>query len=309
MSGTASAVLLQPADVVKTRVQQHGSRHGSLTSTLAGLARAPDPLRQLWRGTVPSVVRTGAGSALYFTALNALRERVAAVQHRSSSSSAAAAASSTLPTLSPAANLASGAVARTAAGLVLMPVTVLKVRFESDLYRYASVGAASRAILARDGVRGFFKGVGATAVRDAPYAGLYVVFYDAAKARLARLAARVHPAPPPLALAASGAAPAPAPAAPLPASTAASVNFASGVLAATLATALTNPFDAIKTRLQLMPDRYANLVQAGRRIVADEGVRALLDGLAIRVARKGLSSALAWTFYEEVLRRVDMWGT
>ena len=36
----------------------------------------------------------------------------------------------------------------------------------------------------QDGLRGFFLGFGATALRDAPYAGLFVVFYEASKKSL-----------------------------------------------------------------------------------------------------------------------------
>ncbi|KAK3192850.1 hypothetical protein K4F52_001207 [Lecanicillium sp. MT-2017a] len=64
----------------------------------------------------------------------------------------------------------SGAAARTFAGFILMPLTVIKVRFESNLYSYPSLWSAMKDIRRRDGFRGFFSGFGATAIRDAPYA-------------------------------------------------------------------------------------------------------------------------------------------
>ena len=85
----------------------------------------------------------------------------------------------------------------------------------------------------------------------------------------------------------------------------ASINFLSGALAAMAATAITNPFDAIKTRLQLLPGRYGNTLEAGLTMVRQEGVRSLFDGLALRMARKAVSSALAWTMYEELIRRAE----
>jgi solute carrier family 25, member 38 len=85
----------------------------------------------------------------------------------------------------------------------------------------------------------------------------------------------------------------------------ASVNFGSGVFAAAVATAITNPFDAVKTRLQLFPARYGNMLRAGRMMVREEGVRSLFDGLALRMGRKALSSALAWTVYEELIGRAE----
>jgi transmembrane carrier protein len=192
------------------------------------------------------------------------------------------------------ANLLSGALARAAAGFGVMPITVLKVRYESSLFSYTSLAQACTDIYRAHGMRGFFAGFGATAVRDAPYAGLYVLFYEAWK--------RQFGLGTPAGTATSTAAAIPNRHGP---KATAALTFTSGVLAAGLATALTNPFDAIKTRLQLQPGVYGNMVRAGRKMVAEEGWRCLFDGLALRMARKGMSSALAWTVYEELVRRAE----
>lgn len=207
--------------------------------------------------------------------------------------------SSSLPKLSNLANLTTGAVARAGAGFVLMPMTIIKVRYESNLYAYKSIVGAGRDIFLTEGFRGFFSGFGATAIRDAPYAGLYVLFYEQLKKRLSHI---VHSSPQveglaekvDLGLSKN-----------MKGSTSASINFGSGVLAAGLATAITNPFDAIKTRIQLQPKKYTNLVMAGRKMVGEEGVKSLFDGLGLRMGRKAVSSALAWTIYEELIRRAE----
>jgi solute carrier family 25 protein 38 len=203
--------------------------------------------------------------------------------------------SSALPKLGNIANLASGAAARVAAGFIMNPVTVLKVRYESSYYAYTSLASAARHILSQEGARGFFAGFGATAVRDAPYAGLYVLVYEQAKAKLGELKAAA-------AVVESGAE---ALHIPTSATSAAGTNFVSGVVAAVSATALTNPFDAIKTRLQLMPAKYGNMVQAAGMMLREEGVRSMFAGLSLRIGRKAISSALAWTVYEEMIRRVE----
>lgn len=172
----------------------------------------------------------------------------------------------------------------------MMPITVLKVRYESSLYAYTSLTSATRDIYRTTGLKGFFAGFGATAVRDAPYAGLYVLFYEQSKRRLSNLATKIEGS---------------SPTAKLSTSTSAGINFLSGVAAAGLGTTITNPFDAIKTRIQLMPDKYTNLVQAGKKMLSKEGVRSLFDGLGIRIAKKAVSSALAWTAYEELIRRAE----
>lgn len=192
--------------------------------------------------------------------------------------------SSSLPKLGNVANLATGAFARVAAGLVVNPVTVLKVRYESSHYSYTSLASAARDIVRTEGPRGFFAGFGVTAVRDAPYAGIYVLIYEQAKAKLGSLTSGAN-------LASS--------------SGSVTINFVSGVLAAVSATTLTNPFDAIKTRIQIAPGRYRNMVQAAKMMLRDEGVRSMFKGLSLRIGRKAVSSALTWTVYEEVIRRAE----
>ncbi|KAI4130180.1 MAG: hypothetical protein LQ347_003490 [Umbilicaria vellea] len=296
-SGVLSACLLQPADLLKTRVQQSSST--SLTVVFRAITRSPHPLRQLWRGTLPSALRTGIGSALYFSSLNALRQHVAQYNLLTASGKAsndhAKYSSSSLPRLSNTANLATGAFARASVGFIMMPITVIKVRYESSLFSYKSIWGATTSIWKTEGFRGFFSGFGATAIRDAPYAGLYVLFYEQSKRRLSTLQ-EVAPLPQGLALGNNG----------MKNSTSASINFISGVLAAGLATAITNPFDAVKTRLQLMPGKYGNMIKAGKQMVVEDGIRSLLDGLALRMGRKAMSSALAWTLYEELIRRAEM---
>jgi len=303
-SGLLSAVLLQPVELLKTRVQQAG--HHSLAATLAEIRLAPGAappsaartVRRLWRGTAPSALRTGFGSAVYFASLNSIRQHAARVPSLAGAPAATTTpgsgggGSSSLVQLSPTGNLLAGAAARTFAGLLLMPLTVVKVRYESSLYGYGSVAGACRAIWRAEGARGFFAGFGATALRDGPYAGSYVLFYELAKARL-------------------GAALGPGPgdgdgAAGMAGRRAAAVHFASGVLAAATCSVLSNPFDAVKTRIQLQPADYRNIWQAAGLMWRERGPRAFMDGLALRMSRKALSSALAWTLYEELIRRAEV---
>ncbi|KAJ5779431.1 Mitochondrial substrate/solute carrier [Penicillium paradoxum] len=287
-SGLTSSILLQPADLLKTRVQQ--SQGAALLPTLKAIISSPNPIRGLWRGTLPSALRTGFGSALYFTSLNALRQAVAQTNPLALASPVTGASSSSvLPKLSNTANLTTGAVARVAAGFVMMPVTVLKVRYESDYYAYRSLVGAGRDIIRTEGMRGLFAGFGATAARDAPYAGLYVLFYEQLKRRFALMAT--------------------APSAngdkPVTGVSSSSIHFVSGAAAAGMATAITNPFDAVKTRLQLMPAKYGNMVHATRLMLREDGMRSLFGGLGLRMARKAISSALAWTVYEELILRAE----
>jgi len=290
LGGLISAVILQPADLLKTRLQQApppgSSATATLLTTIRSLAGGPAPVRQLWRGTVPSAIRTGAGSAMYFSSLNLVRSALSGRGSRQTGSSS-------LPQLGGLANLAAGAATRAGIGYIMMPVTVLKVRYESSMYAYTSLLSAARDIFRTEGVRGFFGGWGATAVRDAPYAGLYVLFYEQAKKSLSRLQMRK------VGGSVSG----------MDDNTAMVINSISGAGAAAAATAVTNPFDALKTRIQVDPDKYRNMFTAAKLVWNEEGPggrrwkgRALFDGLGLRVARKAVSSAMAWGLYERMVR-------
>ncbi|KIY01153.1 uncharacterized protein Z520_02705 [Fonsecaea multimorphosa CBS 102226] len=292
-SGVSSAVLLQPADLLKTRVQQ--SHSSSLLTVLRSILSGPHPVASLWRGTVPSALRTGFGSALYFTSLSSLRQILANNTARANGGDGAPIprkSSSVLPKLSNIQNLITGATARVFAGLIMMPVTVIKVRFESDMYSYKSLASATRSIFAQEGIKGFFSGFGATAIRDAPYAGLYVLFYEASKTHLSKVFS-LHT------MTTSQGQTRPS------TSASASINASSGVIAAGLATSITNPFDAVKTRLQLMPQKYGNTWKAARLMLKEDGIKSFFDGLALRMGRKAMSSALAWTVYEELIGRAE----
>lgn len=302
-SGVLSAVLLQPADLLKTRVQQSG--HSSLLATIREISNSSTTILSFWRGTLPSALRTGFGSAIYFTTLNTLRQNVAR-SHLLASIGAVSkhplklTHSSSLPKLSNLANLTTGAIARASAGFALMPMTVIKVRYESNLYAYRSIASASKDIFLTEGLRGFFSGFGATAIRDAPYAGLYVLFYEQLKKRLS-ISQAVPTIPNP-----GGGGGELETTIGMPGSTSAIINFGSGILAAGLATTFTNPFDAIKTRIQLQPKKYLNIVYAAKLMVRNEGLKSLFDGLGLRMGRKAVSSALAWTVYEELIRRGEL---
>ncbi|RKF60209.1 Mitochondrial glycine transporter [Erysiphe neolycopersici] len=291
VSGICSAVLLQPADLLKTRLQQ--SSKSSLYVIFRDVSNSSNAAFRFWRGTTASALRTGLGSAIYFPTLNVLRQNMEKSNFLQSSGTKEndnSNYSSSLPELSNLANLVTGAMARSFAGFVLMPMTVIKVRFESNLYTYNSIFGAGIDILRTEGFKGFFAGVGATTARDAPYAGLYVLFYEQSKKRLSRLTLQFSTAET-NSMNKNG-------------TKSASVNFASGMVAAGLATGLTNPFDAIKTRIQLQPNAYPNVFYAAGKMMQEEGPKTFFNGLSLRMARKALSSALAWTLYEEVIRRV-----
>ena len=77
-----------------------------------------------------------------------------------------------------------GMTARSFAATVMIPVTVLKTRFESAVYNYPRMSTALVQIYSREGLRGLTCGLLPTLVRDAPFSGLYLMFYTQLKQRM-----------------------------------------------------------------------------------------------------------------------------
>jgi solute carrier family 25 protein 38 len=229
-SGLASCLLLQPMDLLKTRLQQEATNQRKLTSAgvakaIAGADLAPssrggptkrtrrlvntiktileqEGWRGLWRGTVPTVARNVPGVAMYFYSVSEIRALLAhsAVPYLSfstadnatnaaSNASSSNSKHSTLARLTVTGNLVSGAVARVAVGFLLSPITIVKARFESSHFSkdsYPSLTKALAQIYQHEGVKGLFRGFSATAMRDAPYAGIYLASYEKSKDILGR---------------------------------------------------------------------------------------------------------------------------
>lgn len=285
VGGLTSALTLQPFDLLKTRLQQE--RNSTISKCLNSINH---PL-ELWRGSLPSCLRTSVGSALYLTSLNVVRSKIANSKQAGQGTSIASHGSSNLPNLSAKENLLSGAFTRAFVGYLTMPITVIKVRFESTFYQYKTLKEAVLDIYRNHGMRGFVKGYGPTVARDAPYAGLYVLFYEKNKSFFPKyiLPSNFIQTDPKTGKYVT--------------STATIVNTTSALFSAVLATTITAPFDTIKTRIQLQPNVNKNSIITIKNIIQKESIFNLFDGLSLRLIRKSLSAGIAWGIYEELIKK------
>ena len=265
---------MQPLDLVKTRLQQHvqqaGSslRHHDRTGMVTVFRQVlqNDSVTGLWRGISPSIARTVPGVGIYFCSLHWLK---------TSSGEGEGA------TPSPLKAIALGMAARTVAGAIMIPITVVKTRYESGIYDYKRISHALGSIYSKEGLRGLSCGLVPTLFRDAPYSGLYFMFYTQLKRHIGADGGNS-------ALYAS------------------SANFSCGVLAGFCASLVTHPFDVIKTKMQLRPEQYSSVVQTAVLVARTQGPAGFLVGLAPRMIRRACMSALAWTVYEEVMRQIGL---
>jgi len=258
LSGTCSTLLFQPLDLVKTRVQQTGPGT-SLVRVISSVV-SQDSVRGLWRGLVPSLVRTVPGVGLYFSSMHQMKTSLCDGR----------------PTALQSALI--GSSARALAGSVMIPFTVIKTRFESRAFHYSSTAHALISILRTEGLRGLTRGLGPTLVRDVPFSGLYLMFYEQLKTWVPEEVS----------------------------STQAAVHFSCGLMAGLLASLVTQPADVVKTRLQLSSGSGLRLSGAVLQIYSDRGLGGFTTGLVPRSLRRTLMAALAWTVYENMIRSIGL---
>ena len=62
----------------------------------------------------------------------------------------------------------------------------------------------------------------------------------------------------------------------------------------------TYPLDTIKTNLQINPNKYKNIINCGKKIVHESGVKALYNGVYASLAQVGGKAAVRFTVYDSI---------
>ncbi|XP_029004275.1 mitochondrial glycine transporter B [Betta splendens] len=267
LSGTCSTLLFQPLDLVKTRLQtlQNNAKPGApkvgMFTVFVNVIRT-EKFFSLWKGVSPSFVRCIPGVGIYFSTFYSLKQHFFLDQP---------------PNAFEAVLLGSGA--RAVAGVCMLPFTVIKTRFESGKFNYVSVAGALRSMYETEGFRALFSGLTATLLRDAPFSGIYVMFYSQAKRALPQEVSS-------------------SPYAPL-------VNFSCGVVAGVLASLVTQPADVVKTHIQVSSSQRSTRDTA-RHIYKEYGMNGFFRGAVPRSLRRTLMAAMAWTVYEQLMAQMGL---
>ncbi|KAL7883542.1 hypothetical protein SRHO_G00012000 [Serrasalmus rhombeus] len=268
LSGTCSTLLFQPLDLVKTRLQtlqnsvHPGSGRVGMVTVFLSVVRT-EKLLGLWKGVSPSFVRCIPGVGIYFSTYFSLK------QHFFSDRAPG-----------PVEAMLLGAGARSVAGVCMLPVTVIKTRFESGRYNYGSVAGALRSVCQTEGPRALFSGLTATLMRDAPFSGIYVMFYSQAKSTLPSEISQSAYAP--------------------------LANFSCGVVAGVLASLITQPADVVKTHVQVSPHLFKRTTDVVHYIYMEHGLVGFFRGAVPRSLRRTMMAAMAWTVYEQLMARMGL---
>ncbi|KAK9711974.1 Mitochondrial carrier protein [Popillia japonica] len=265
-SGTCSTLLFQPLDLVKTRLQNPAvvsGRSGAGMITIFSNIIQKEHITGLWRGMTPSLSRCVPGVGLYFSILDYLKSSFFLDKAPG-----------------PLESICLGVVARSISGIILIPMTVVKTRFESGVYGYNSVANALREIYRTEGVKGMTCGLLPTLFRDAPFSGLYLMFYTQTKLLVSDdLLNSAYRSP---------------------------IHFTCGVTAGILASVVTQPADVLKTKMQLYPNKFNGLWSVVVYVHGKYGIRGYFKGIVPRMLRRTLMTAMAWTVYERITTNVGL---
>ncbi|KAG6388193.1 hypothetical protein SASPL_153392 [Salvia splendens] len=257
LSCALSTSLLYPVDTIKTRVQASTLTFPEILSQLPQLG-----VRGLYRGSVPAILgqfsshglRTGIMEASKLVLINF---------------------APTLPELQ-VQSLASfcSTVLGTA---VRIPCEVLKQRLQAGLFD--NVGEAIVGTWQHDGLRGFFRGTGATLCREVPFYVAGMGLYAESKKAVQRLLEReLEPWE----------------------------TIAVGALSGGLAAVLTTPFDVIKTRTMTAPQgRSVSLSIVAFSILRHEGPLGLFKGAVPRFFWIAPLGAMNFAGYELARKAMD----
>lgn len=310
-SGTLSAAILQPFDVIKTT--QQGFRICNLDTgrpvpgmiPMARFIVSNEGVRALWKGLSATVIRVYFGAGIYFASLHTTSDYLKQRQSEQKQ----------IPMqqvrLSSTTSFLVGFFARTFSVMAMSPVSVVKTRLEWDgktstqiasssslpkakdmisERRYNGTFHALQTILRSEGVASLYSGLLPTILRDAPYSGTYYLFYSNLK-RWFENREEFHEKYPFL------------------------TTFCSGMVAGAMATIVTHPPDVLKTRLQL---KSANGTFVDGRILLHELLHVIrvdgflslfTTGVNARIVKRTISTAMTWTLFEEFMQRAKKSST
>jgi solute carrier family 25 citrate transporter 1 len=273
MAGALEVAITYPLEFVKTQLQL--SREFTSSADVVRRTVRSHGVRGLYRGVASNLAFSLPRVALRFFVYEA------AVRALHGGGGGA---------FSPGAIFAAGALAGVAeAAAVIVPMTTLQVRLVSDRNspapRFAGMADAVRQIAAVEGVRGFYRAAGPTVLKITFNISFRFLFFDLLTERLAGLAGGR----------AAGAAPS--------ALRDNAVALAAGGLAGALTVLANQPLDVVKSRLQA-DDGAAyggSATRCARMLYAGGGARAFYAGLAPRLNRVVLETALTFVFYQNLL--------
>jgi solute carrier family 25 (mitochondrial carnitine/acylcarnitine transporter), member 20/29 len=178
--------------------------------------------------------------------------------------------------------------------LILSPVELVKIRLQLEAASGHGPVEMVREILRREGLRGVYRGLAVTALRDAPAHGVYFWTYERARERLHPGCRRSSSSQDQDGDEGLG------------------TMLVAGGLAGVASWVCCYPLDVVKSRLQAQgaasAPRYRGVVDCFQRSVREEGLPVLWRGLGTAVARAFVVNGAIFSAYELALRFIASGG-
>ncbi|KAJ2776640.1 mitochondrial aspartate-glutamate transporter agc1 [Coemansia javaensis] len=284
VAGGIGAAAVYPIDLVKTRMQNQRSAvvgelmYKNSVDCFRKVVRN-EGILGLYRGLGPQLVGVAPEKAIKLTMNDFVRARLT---DRKTGEIALAA------------EMLAGATAGASQVIFTNPLEIVKIRLQvqGEMLKDAAAAAAKPVprsgavtIVKELGLLGLYKGASACLLRDVPFSAIYFTCYSHIKKDL------FHEGDRQLGIADL---------------------LCAGALAGMPAAYLTTPADVIKTRLQVVAKQgetvYSGLVDAARKIYAEEGFKAFFKGGPARVLRSSPQFGTTLMCYELIHRLIPFPG-
>lgn len=261
ISGIITASLVQPLDVIKTTILTV-NRNFSISQSQSFIKQQYG-IQGYWRGIRPACYKAFIGSGITFYYLEALKSLIPPSNTGFTSNSIIA------------------MISRGLTIVTLSPLSIIKVRMEAPQGTgYQSVSEGIARIYTEEGIKGYYRGLTSSLLRDLPFAGLAYGFYELFSGIFSSFSNTEKPTLTHRAVA--------------------------GATAGFTATLLTQPFDIIKTRQQFShmanhnEHKYKNIIDAFVKIYQNEGIAGYTIGLKIRLIERSSAFTIVWVIYEKL---------
>ena len=168
--------------------------------------------------------------------------------------------------------LMSGALAACTATLVTYPLDIIRLRLSVDP-NMTTMTQVCKAIIKEEGAKAFFKGLPATCLSISPYSALNFCMFDLIKKAI-------------------------------PGEETAQTVATASFIATMLASGTCYPLDTIRRQMQLKSSSYANVFDAGKAILARDGVGGMFRGFVPNVIKNAPNKSVQLTTFDMFKRKI-----
>lgn len=233
-------------------------------------------VKSLWSGLTPTLVLALPTTVLYFTCYEQIR-----VKLKDRDIGLTDPEKYQMPMWIP---LVAGCTARCFAVTVVNPLELIRTKMQSERMSYLEVGQAFRQMIRQNGMRGLFKGLAPTIMRDAPFSSIYWTSYETYKKFIGITQPKLMD------------------------------SFVGGAISGCMAAFITCPFDVIKTHQQIefgekflysvngngngKNKQMTGTLQTLRNILRSSGIKGFYAGLTPRLFKVAPACAIMISSFE-----------